>query len=52
MRDKIATYVAEGRMTVPEATDCLEAIRWLNRVGHHIARINYHLYKALLASGK
>ena len=52
MRDHIATYVAEGRMTVPEATGCLEAIRWLNRVGHHIARINYHLYKALMASGK
>jgi phosphate:Na+ symporter len=51
-RDEIASYVAEGRMTVPDATDCLEAIRWLNRVGHHIARINYHLYKALLASGK
>jgi phosphate:Na+ symporter len=51
-RDNIAACIADGRMTVPEATDCLEAIRWLNRVGHHVARINYHLHKSLLASGK
>ena len=51
-RDIIAAYVADGSMTVPAATDCLEAIRWLRRVSRHIARINYHLNKALLASGK
>ena len=51
-RDNIATCIADGRMTVSEATDCLEAIRWLNRVGYHVARIKYHLHKSLLASGK
>ncbi|MEN8207346.1 MAG: Na/Pi symporter [Pseudomonadota bacterium] len=51
-RDNIAASIADGRMTVPEATDCLEAVRWLNRVSHHVARINYHLHRSLLASGK
>jgi hypothetical protein len=51
-RDFIASCVADDSMTVPDATSCLEAIRWLNRVAHHIARINYHLHEALLASGK
>ncbi len=52
LRDDIAACVADGSMTVPVATDCLEAIRWLERVSHHIARINHHLNRAMLASGK
>ena len=52
LRDRTASNIADGSMTVPVGTDCLEGIRWLERVGHHIARINGHLLKALLASGK
>ena len=52
LRDRIAALVAEDRISVPASTDCLEAIRWLRRVAHHVARINYHLQRALLASGK
>jgi phosphate:Na+ symporter len=51
-RDLIAASVVNGSMSVPDATDCLAAIRWLERVAHHIARIDYHLHNALLASGK
>lgn len=52
MRDMIASSVANGRLDVPDATDCLEAIRWLDRVSHHIARISLHIQQARLASGK
>ena len=52
MRDIIASSVANGRLDVPDATDCLEAIRWLDRVSHHIARIGLHIQQARLASGK
>ncbi len=52
LRDLIANRVADDGIGVPQATDCLEAIRWLHRVSHHIARINYHLEKALVDSGK
>jgi len=51
-RDLIASSVANGSMSLPGATDCLEAIRWLERVAHHIARIDHHLHNAILASGK
>ncbi len=52
MRDIIASAVVSGRIDVPEATDCLEAIRWLERVSHHLARISLHIQQARLASGK
>lgn len=51
-RDEIAMLVATDGLSVPEATDCLEAIRWLQRVSHHVARINMHLHDALMASGE
>jgi len=52
LRDRMASNIATGSMTVPAGTDCLEGVRWLERVSHHIARINGHLHNALLASGK
>ena len=52
MRDIIASSVTYGRLDVPGATDCLQAVRWLDRVSHHIARISYHLQQARLISGK
>ncbi len=52
MRDTIASSVVDGKIDVPEATDCLEALRWIERVSHHVARIALHLQQARLASGK
>ena len=52
LRDMIAASVADDRLDVPEGTNCLEALRWLDRVSHHITRINLHLQQAVLASGK
>jgi phosphate:Na+ symporter len=52
MRDIIASSVANGRLDVPAVTVCLEAIRWLVRVSHHISRNSLHIQQAVLACGK
>jgi phosphate:Na+ symporter len=43
IRNNIMTNIALGELTVPQATSNMEAIRWLQRVFNHIARISYHL---------
>jgi phosphate:Na+ symporter len=43
IRNNIMTDIALGKLTVPQATNNMEAIRWLQRVFNHIARISYHL---------
>lgn len=43
IRNNIMTDIALGELTVPQATSNMEAIRWLQRVFNHIARISYHL---------
>jgi len=42
-RDIVMNRVAAGDIDVPDATDSFEAIRWLQRVSAHIARITQHL---------
>lgn len=42
-RAAIYREVSAGRMDVPEATDCTEALRWMSRSSRHIARICYYL---------
>lgn len=42
-RDAVMAKVAEGEFDVADATDRLEAIRWLQRSGDHVARITSHL---------
>lgn len=49
-REEIANQIASGEIDVPNGSDKLEAIRWLNRVSIHIYRINYHIHKAILTS--
>jgi phosphate:Na+ symporter len=44
-REKIYHLVARGNLTVPESTDCAEALRWMSRVSHHLARICFYLHK-------
>lgn len=39
LRNNILAAVAKGELDVPEGTDGLEAIRWMNRVSHHLWRI-------------
>lgn len=43
LRETIMQQVARGELDVPGGTDQLEAIRWAQRTGTHIARITSHL---------
>jgi phosphate:Na+ symporter len=43
IRDSLMTDIASGRLSVPEATEKIEALRWLQRVFNHINRISFHL---------
>ncbi len=42
-RATIMEQIASGDLDIPEGTRRLEAIRWLDRVSHHLARIIQHL---------
>jgi|GEM_PF-6337527 len=42
-RGTIMINVASGVMDVQFSSNCLKAIRWLERVSTHLARITYHL---------
>ena len=42
-REHIMQAIANFDIDVPQGTQQLEAIRWLRRVSHHIARITAHL---------
>lgn len=42
-RNTMMNRVASGEFDVPDATDSLNAIRWLQRVSAHVARITQHL---------
>ena len=51
LRATILADTASGRLTIPESTDYLEAVRWLVRVSQHLARITWHLEHAANATG-
>ena len=52
LREEIMSKIARSEMDVPDATNRLEAVRWLERVSNHIARITYHFMQALVSAGK
>jgi phosphate:Na+ symporter len=43
IREEVMSNIAVGDITVPQATQRAEAIRWLKRVSYHISRITHHL---------
>lgn len=43
VRDDVMSNIAAGKVTVPQATQKAEAIRWLKRVSYHVCRITHHL---------
>ncbi len=51
-RNMIAEKMAKDEITIPSGTSKLEAERWLVRVSHHIARITFHMEKAVLYTAK
>jgi len=42
LRDDVMVALAEGRLSVQQANQQLEAIRWCHRICHHLWRISYH----------
>ncbi len=50
-RSEVMSSIASGEIDVNTGTQRLEAIRWLRRVGKHIARITMHFEKSILAAG-
>ena len=51
-RKRLMDQVASGKIDIPDVTARLEAIRWLDRVSKHIARICHHFGQAIMAAGK
>ena len=51
-RDMIVEEMAKDEIDIPRGTSKLEAVRWLDRVSHHIARITFHMEKAVLYTAK
>jgi phosphate:Na+ symporter len=59
LRDKESVYrqavisrMGSGEIDIPSGTRQLQAIRWLRRVSHHIARVSEYVSQSLLAAGK
>ncbi len=42
-RQMIMTKIAESKQDIYSATNCLEAIRWLERVSYHLDHLIWHL---------
>ena len=51
-RDMIVEEMAKDEINIPLGTSKLEAVRWLERVSHHIARITNHMEEIILVAGK
>ncbi len=45
-RKSIIKSTASGGLTVPETTEMAQALRWMDRVSWHLARISYHYKKS------
>lgn len=52
LRDVMMSSIASGKIDVPTGTSYLEALRWLQRVSKHIARITKHFSQVVIAAGK
>jgi phosphate:Na+ symporter len=52
LRARIVSDTALDQLTIPESTERLQALRWMVRVSHHLARITHYLERATNAAGK
>jgi len=46
-RNIMVEKMGRGEIEADQCWDSLEAVRWMNRVSHHLYRISYHLQKSL-----
>jgi phosphate:Na+ symporter len=51
-RQEVITQMGSGEIDIPTGTRQLQAIRWLRRVCHHIARVSGYVSQSVLAAGK
>lgn len=51
-RQGVISQMGSGDIDIPIGTRQLQAIRWLRRVSHHIARVSSYVSQSLLAAGK
>ncbi|WP_295422139.1 Na/Pi symporter [Sulfurovum sp.] len=51
-RDMIVEEIANDQIDIHTGTKKFEAIRWLTRVSHHIARITYYMEQTILETAK
>ncbi|MEA3491922.1 MAG: Na/Pi symporter [Campylobacterota bacterium] len=51
-RDRVVEEMAKDEISIPRGTSKLEAVRWLDRVSHHIARITDHMEEVVLCTAK
>ncbi|MGR8918137.1 MAG: Na/Pi cotransporter family protein [Gammaproteobacteria bacterium] len=52
LRAATSDAIARQALTVEGGTDRFAAVRWLRRVGRHVARVSYHLEQAAVAAGR
>lgn len=52
LREQLMQQAAYGRIDIPHVTARLEAVRWLERVSKHVARICHHYSQVIEAAGK
>jgi hypothetical protein len=50
--DPMRDIIAIDRLDVLNAADCLEVIRWPDRVCHQVTCIALHIQQAVIVSGK
>lgn len=51
-RREVMIKIASGELTVSQGTVSLDAIRWLQRVSQHIAKLTEHLEAAIIATAE
>lgn len=51
-RSEMVEQMGQGKISAEQCWDSLEAIRWMQRVSHHLTRLSSHLQQMLLSSGK
>lgn len=51
-RHEMVEKIGRGDINADQCWDSLEAIRWMQRVSHHLARLSFHIQKMLVNSGK
>ncbi|WP_130538164.1 Na/Pi cotransporter family protein [Thiomicrorhabdus indica] len=50
-RHQMVEHMGQGTINADQCRDALEAIRWMQRVSHHLARLSHHLQQMQIRSG-